>query len=157
MLSLLRRLALSGSLFRQGDEGHWLVWEKGGSAPTGSFDLTPGPGDAAASMPLRDSITFHLERRVPLRIGRSSICEIVINDATVSREHVLLEPEGTAGWTARVITPRGATVAAGVSLGAGESRALASGDTLRLGDTLLTLLDSAAFKRRLLPAVTDAR
>src|SRR5687768_3672122 len=76
----------------------WLVWEPGvwQPAPRGQDALmtrvaspehpvTPGFRPSTG-----DALCFELAERRALKIGRAHSCDVQINDATVSREHLLL-------------------------------------------------------------------
>ena len=149
MLSLLkRRLASAGTLTSGPDEGHWLVWEPGKWSASGGFDPTLQPAGIAAAATGHDSLSFHLKVKVPLKLGRSSTCDLLLNDATVSREHLVLEPVAE-GWSVKVLSVAGITEVDGTPVRHGESRPLASGATLRVGDVRLTFLDAPAMRARL--------
>lgn len=158
MISLLgvRKLQL-GAGFVAKFPHPWLVWEpgvwqpaQGAGAPTrisGVLDVNARPAQG-------DALSFELIDRRPLRIGRATECEIVLNDATVSREHLVLEPSAT-GWAAR--TSPGATAQlADRRLGPGAEE-LASGHTIKVGDVTLTFLSAEGFAARLDQLIADAR
>ena len=74
--------------------------------------------------------------RAPVTIGRRSrrsVAELQLFDAAVSREHAVVEPEGT-GWTVRDLGSRNGTWVGGQRV---ETRLLSHGAVVRIGETLL--------------------
>src|SRR5438067_9087431 len=109
LVSLLaKRFVSAGDVFAQSHPGFWLVWEPGPTRAAGIFDPTATARGATRTGSFEDSLSYHLKTRQPLRLGRSSGCDVVINDATVSREHLELQPEGE-GWKVRVLSGQGST------------------------------------------------
>jgi pSer/pThr/pTyr-binding forkhead associated (FHA) protein len=132
--------------------GHWLVWEPGRwNAAPAQYDLTRRPKDQAEAAAIeRDTLSFHLSARVPLRIGRAHLCDIVINDATVSREHMVLAPSGTMGWKLKVLSSGSTTAIGGIPCAPESETELTSGAVIRVGDVNLTFCDAQGLERRLL-------
>lgn len=135
---------------------HWLVWEPGSwKAPplNASVAQTRFPTANPGPMPLRgdDALCFELkliaERKEPLRIGRGDASELVISDATVSREHCTMRVSD-GRWFVRACEGVKATKVAGALLGPGAERTIASGEQLDLGDVKLTFLDPRRFCER---------
>src|SRR4051812_32130275 len=96
LLSLLSRqaLMLKASGFRERYPHGWLVWEAGGwNVPDIGEDMgnTRLPsGDMADCLPQSDVLCFELPPPAAdavIKVGRAPECDVVINDATVSREH----------------------------------------------------------------------
>ena len=90
MLSFLAvRSATQPGQFSQQYAGPWLVWEPGDWRPAAgtsatlvsNTNKTPGVGDA---------LCFQLAAAKQVSVGRDSGCDVVVNDATVSRHHVTL-------------------------------------------------------------------
>jgi FHA domain-containing protein len=131
----------------------WLIWEPGVWQPAGSG---PDPSQTQAANPASyhpkstgDALCFELAERRPLKIGRGKGCDIQINDATVSREHLVVEPESLgAGWTATPSTTSNTTELNGAKLSR-ASLPLRARDQLRLGDVLVTFVDPGAMLERL--------
>lgn len=158
MMSLLgvRKIQL-GPTFTTKFPHAWLVWEpgvwqpaKGAGAPTrisGALDPNARPGQG-------DALSYELVERRTLRIGRAADCEISLNDATVSREHVIVEPAAD-GWSARA-APGANALLADRPLPATPTP-LSSGQTLKLGDVTLTYLSSEDFSKRLEQMIQTAR
>jgi len=131
----------------------WLIWEPGAWVPA-----SPGAvsSDTHASgvrgynpQSTGDALCFELAERRPLKIGRSRSCDIQINDATVSRDHLLLEPEGIGlGWYVKPSTASNTSELNGAKLNA-HPMPLRALDKLRLGDVTLSYADQAALLERL--------
>lgn len=102
LLSLLSRqlLMLQADGFLKRHPHAWLVWEPG----NWDSPRSPGESDAGATRvpdPLRpsapeagDALCFELlikgQQEGALKVGRSSECQIVLNDMTISREQFQL-------------------------------------------------------------------
>ncbi len=150
MMSLLvvRRLTASET-FAAKFPHHWLVWEPGQWKPSaGEGSATRLASNALPDRPLGgDALCFELVQPKELKVGRAADCDILINDATVSREHVLLVPGAGGGWSAKALSA-GATSLDGAALG-GHGLELKPGAKLRLGDVLLSHYDAEGMISRL--------
>ena len=71
----------------------------------------------------------------PVVLGRARDADLSLRDPKVSRDHARLEPTST-GWRIRDLGSAGGTFVNGVRV---ESAELAAGQTIRVGDTELTL------------------
>ncbi|MBK7861369.1 MAG: FHA domain-containing protein [Archangiaceae bacterium] len=133
----------------------WLVWEPGSwrapppdasvaetRLPTQGAAPVPGPGDA-----LCFELALPADRREPLRLGRAETNELVLSDATVSREHCLLRRDA-GGWYVKASDSVKALKVSGRALAAGEEVAVSAGDRLELGEVTLTLLDAPRLVER---------
>jgi len=129
----------------------WLVWEAGRWHPPGRDGRTLASG-AIAPPGSGESLAIALRsdpRRPHLTLGRGAENDIVVDDATLSRVHlVLMCPEG-GGWTVRDAGSSNGTRLEGALLGAGKPEPLASGSRLQAGSVHFTFLDSAALLERL--------
>jgi len=129
----------------------WLVWEPGAwVAPQQGKHMTLVPTSTAADRPAQgDALCFELAPTpAGVRVGRSPECEIVINDATVSRSHLVLVQEPNGSWVANVsVNSRGA-VAAGRPVPPGGRIPLRRGLQIVLGDAQLTFYDAEGFLGR---------
>jgi hypothetical protein len=157
LLSLLKvQAAAMGDKFGERYPYHWLIWEPGTwTAPASAHDTvhvdprhTPalgvGRGDAL-SFALKPS----LGKPDTLTIGRNHTNDIVINDATVSRQHALLRAL-PAGWAIELGKGvKSLTRLSEVDLRPGDPIQLKNGGQLRLGDVRLTYYDLQGLLRRL--------
>jgi len=87
-------------------------------------------------------------------IGRASHNAFVINDATVSREHLMLRARPDGGWAVEALSQGGPAVLGGQLLPPGEPRPLESGMHLQLGDVRLTFHDAESFHQRMAHTAT---
>ena len=79
---------------------------------------------------------------IGLRLGRSSTCEISIPDPALSRNHCLFEIRDGMLWVTDLASANG-TLVNDEQLGA-DSKALAPGDRVTAGDTVLVLVEPGA-------------
>ena len=156
LMSLLVRqhLALKEK-FRARYPHCWLVWEAGvwnvadGSEQNHGATRLP-TSDLYDCLPSGDAMCFELSPgRDMLTIGRASHNAFVINDATVSREHLRLHARPDGGWAVEALSQGGPAMLQGERLPPGEPRPLASGMHLQLGDVQLTFHDADSFHQRM--------
>jgi type III secretion system (T3SS) inner membrane Yop/YscD-like protein len=131
----------------------WLIWEPGAWVPASpsavSSDTHASGGRGYNPQATGDALCFELAERRPLKVGRSRSCDIQLNDATVSREHLILEPEPIGlGWFALPAKTTKTTELNGAPLAA-QSLPLRAQDRLRLGDVTLSFADQDALLERL--------
>lgn len=149
---LATRAAVLGSGFGQKYPGAWLVWEPGAwHAPElGSARKTIAGFKPANTPSGSDALCFQLQLeagKTVVKIGRDEKSDVVINDATVSREHLTLTPGPQDLWT---VTPARDRVVKkdGVALPPEKPSPLAPGARLELGSVTLTFYDPAGFEKR---------
>jgi PPM family protein phosphatase len=103
---------------------------------TGQVEVTPRTGPAPERSWLRrvdDRSGEYALRHASNVVGRSSHCDVVIDDAaTVSRRHCTIDWLDGAWWLTNLAAPNG-TAVAGERLADGTSRRLVDGDEIRLG------------------------
>lgn len=155
-LLAVRRVALGDGFLRQFPRP-WLVWEPVVWKPSALNPVTGQTLPASFSRrpterPEGDALCYELSGE-PLRIGRAPHCDIRINDAAVSREHLWLEPSADGGWQVRPIHERASTLLAGETL-APSGAALRPHAELRLGGVLLRFEDATSMAARLLEAAS---
>ena len=147
MLSFLAvRSAAQPAQFPQHYAGPWLVWEPGDWRPAAGTSATlvanthktPGAGDA---------LCFQLGQAKQVSVGRDSGCDVVVNDATVSRHHVTLMAT-PFGFDLESMKDVGCTVDA-LSMRRGERRVLRWGASISLGSVKMSLFDDFGFAGRL--------
>jgi hypothetical protein len=157
---LLSFLARQYLVLKQGFDARyknsWLVWEPGSwRAPPanagGAVTRLPGPLAMPARAAPGDALCFELafkaDPNAPLRIGRADDSELVISDATVSREHCLLRRD-ELGWFVKASPSVKSLRVGGSALPAGSEAKLEPGHTLDLGEVKLTFLDPRRFCER---------
>lgn len=156
LLSVLVRQHLSlKNEFRRRYPHAWLVWEAGAwnvqaAGEQNVAHTQPPAEDLQDCLPTGDVLCFELATSSPrqtLRLGRASVNDVVIHDATVSREHMLLTRDG-GEWSVELQGPDRQVAIAGRSLGHGKSARLRRGDVLKVGEILLTFYDPNSFEMR---------
>ena len=107
--------------------------------------------DIADCLPQSDVLCFEL---VPpasggtVRLGRSSDNHVVINDATVSREHLVLGHDGERWWVEPVEGCARAEIN-GIPMDRAHRTPLVNGASLRIGDVALTFHTVDGFLTRI--------
>lgn len=156
LLSLLvRQWLLTKERFGQRYPHGWLVWEPGEwVGPARGEDISVAetrlPSNRTPDRPPQgDALCFELRgaEGALLRLGRADTNDIILNDMTVSREHLRLSVE-QGRW---VLTPGSeakATTVSGNPLPPGTSRPLESGDVIKVGGLTLSFYDSKRFIER---------
>lgn len=156
LLSLLSRqsLLLKAEGFRKRYPHGWLVWEAGGwNVPDVGEEMgnTQLPsGDIVDCLPQSDVLCFELAPPLPgavMKLGRAPENDFVINDATVSREHLELGFDGERYW-ARPLPGCAEVTVNGVPMDRLHRTPLVSGVRLVLGAVALTWLPPDAFWAR---------
>jgi hypothetical protein len=158
LMSLLVRqhLALKEK-FRARYPHCWLVWEAGVWNVPESSEQNHGTTRLPTSelydcLPSGDAMCFELAQgmgRDVLTLGRASSNVFVINDATVSREHLALHAEDEGGWTVEALAQGGPAMLDGQALPPGRRTPLRTGMVLQLGDVQLTFHDAESFHERM--------
>jgi hypothetical protein len=132
----------------------WLTWEPGAWSvpPAGDSATTGQPTELPADRPAQgDALCFELQPRAdgsPLKLGRAAGSDVLVNDATVSREHILLSRSGD-GWAAEVVSRARSTFLGTAPLSPGQKVALGDRQKLRIGDVVLTFHEPASLLARL--------
>ncbi|MBL8937421.1 MAG: FHA domain-containing protein [Archangium sp.] len=145
-LSTLARQALMlGSGFNSRYPHPWLVWEPGNRVstvpsahgiPVTTVVPVTSPSQPAEGDPLCFALVASPGRTV--RVGRSPESDIVVDDLTVSRDHLELCPDAE-GWFVRVPRQSSATtLVRKMSLQPGETMRLVDGCAIVAGGVQLT-------------------
>jgi hypothetical protein len=132
----------------------WLVWEPGVWKPSPKSPMSAvtqigvkeqGATPVAATS---DPLCFELRERAPFKVGRAPDCDIRINEGTVSRDHLWLEPLDGGGWMVRPGSPSSVTLIGGQSLGT-DGYTLSARETMELGTVVVTFETAASLLQRL--------
>jgi Inner membrane component of T3SS, cytoplasmic domain len=132
--------------FRQAEPGHWLVWEAGPWKPGGARTLTsmPSPAPAPAPTPGLEALAYSLSpkhgEREQVTLGRNPVCDIVINDGTISNLHLVFVRTGD-GWAVQDSGSRNGSTLSGVALESGKPKLLASGARLMAGSVAFSFYE----------------
>lgn len=159
LLSLLvRQQLVLKEKFRARYPHPWLVWEAGAwNVPeTGRQNVaaTQLPvSDLRDCLPAGDALCFELvplgEANSVLPLGRASHNALVINDATVSRDHLVLRTGPYGQWMVEAVSKSSIVKLDGTELQPGRPAPLVPGARLELGDVRLTFHDAASFYARI--------
>ncbi len=158
MLSLLvRQHLLLRATFQSRHPSSWLVWEPGEWHPA----RTVKEGNARSTQSLapradgpvgNDPLCFELVHDAAprdLSVGRSTENDLVVNDLTLSREHLVLHFEGGA-WSVSVReTSNVATAIDDQAARVGAHYPLTSGTRIHAGDVRFTFYGLEGFLTRL--------
>jgi hypothetical protein len=149
---LATRAAVLTSGFAKKYPGVWLVWEPGAwHAPdTGSSRKTIAGFKPANTPSGSDALCFQLqleEGKTSIKIGRDEKSDVVINDATVSREHLLLTCGAGDVWS--VLPAKDRLVKKdGAPIDPIRPTVVVPGTKLELGSVTMTFYDPASFEKR---------
>jgi hypothetical protein len=130
----------------------WLVWEAGPWRPTYQSKDTLAQDGLVTSVPhgTGESLAIALEspkQRSYLSLGRASDNDIVVDDATLSRVHLLFQRE-PLGWSVRDAGSTNGSSVEGAPLGP-DAVALQTGTRILAGSVRFTYYDSGGLCLRL--------
>jgi hypothetical protein len=137
----------------------WLVWEteKWKPSPRSALSTvtraTPRLGSGATPITgpgagARDPLCYELRERAAFKVGRAPDCDVRLNEETVSRDHLWLEPSPDGAWVARPGSPSSVTYIGGRAL-PGDGATLSARETLELGSVVLTFETPETMLRRM--------
>ncbi len=92
--------------------GAWLVWEAGPWRPPSARRETIQTGPNTRLLASGESLAIELAAKdggAEVRLGRDADCDLVIDDATLSRIHIVLRRAATGAWTAQDAGSRNGT------------------------------------------------
>ena len=131
----------------------WIIWEPGAwKVPASSrsvvetqFGTTEPPGRPTKG----DCLCFELKSASgKLKLGRAPENDLVINDATVSREHVIFERKG-AQWTVQSLPNTKPVTVRSSPLSPGTALPINSADRITVGGVTLSYFTPSGLKERL--------
>jgi len=139
---------LDEDAFRLSEPHSWLVWEAGPWKPGGPRTLTsmPSPIPAAPVTPAPgvEALAYALApkdgTRDQVTLGRNAICDIVINDGTVSMLHLVFVRTPT-GWNVQDSGSRNGSMLASTPLETGKPRPLTSTARLVAGSVAFSFYE----------------
>jgi hypothetical protein len=129
---------LDEETFRLSEPSPWLVWEAGPWKPGGARTLTAAPPPPSlATVPAgAEALAFMLAPKDPSKdhvtLGRADTCDIVINDGTVSTQHLVFR-RTPQGWTVEDAGSRNGSSLSGSPLEPGKPKGLLSTARLMAG------------------------
>ena len=140
---------LDEEAFRRSEPHSWLVWEAGPWKPAGRTTLTTMLGPLPAATPTVpapgvEALAYALAPRDGTRdqvtLGRNPICDIVINDGTISMLHLVFVRTPT-GWSVQDSGSRNGSMLASTPLESGKARPLASNARLVAGSVAFSFYE----------------
>jgi hypothetical protein len=128
----------------------WIVWEAGPWRPpaAGRETMAASPGTRLLSAGESLAIALVPGAAGDVRVGRAPENEVVIDDATLSRSHLVLHRDPAGVWTARDAGSSNGTRVDGVRI-ARVPFSITPGARLDAGTVRLTFYDGASLFMRL--------
>jgi len=133
--------------------GDWLVWEPGHwhPPPKAGSTLSAG-GPSLTPLPAGEALAIALEPtpgRPSLTLGRGAENDIVIDDATLSRTHLVLSRAEGGGWTVGDAGSSNGSFLDGRRLEPGRPEPVVDGSRVKAGSVRLTFHDAGGLYLRL--------
>jgi hypothetical protein len=129
--------------------GPWLVWEAGPWRPPTARRDTLDAGPKTRLLASGESLAILLEAKdggAEIRLGRDADNDLVIDDATLSRVHLVLRRDARGEWSAQDAGSRNGTKVDGAP--ARMALPLREGSVLEAGAVRLTFYDAAGLYAR---------
>jgi pSer/pThr/pTyr-binding forkhead associated (FHA) protein len=131
--------------------GAWLVWEAGPWRPPSARRETLQAGPGTRLLASGESLAIEVATKEggppEVRLGRDADCDLVIDDATLSRTHLVLRRGADGAWTGQDAGSRNGTRIDGAP--ATMPLPLREGSVIEAGAVRLTFYRSAGLYARL--------
>ena len=130
--------------------GPWLVWEAGPWRPPSSRRETLQSGPGTGFLAAGESLAIELAGKdggAEVRLGRDTGCDLVVDDATLSRVHLVLRRDGRGAWSVQDAGSRNGTKIDGAP--AKAPLPVREGSVIEAGAVRLTYHGSAGLYARL--------
>jgi pSer/pThr/pTyr-binding forkhead associated (FHA) protein len=152
LISWLKKTHASQRLeeFERLRPGPWLVWEAGPWRPPTARRDTLAAGPQTRLLASGESLAILLAAKdggAEIRLGRDADNDVVIDDATLSRLHLVLRRDARGEWSAQDAGSRNGTKVDGAP--AKMALPLRQGSVLEAGAVRLTFYDAAGLYARL--------
>ncbi len=152
LISWLRKSHLGHRLeqFERLRPGPWLVWEAGPWRPPSARRDTVAAGPETRLLASGESLAIELAAKdggAEIRLGRDADNDLVIDDATLSRIHLVLRRDARSQWTGQDAGSRNGTKIDGAP--ATMPLPLREGSVIEAGAVRLTFYGSAGLYARL--------
>jgi pSer/pThr/pTyr-binding forkhead associated (FHA) protein len=153
LLSWLKKTHAGMALeeFERNMPGPWLVWEAGPWRPPSTRRETIVSGPNTRLLPSGESLAILLASRTgaaEMTLGRGSTNDIVVDDATLSRVHLVFCKDALERWTVRDPGSRNGTKIDGAPAGK-AAFPIEPGARIEAGAVRLTFYDGAGLYLRL--------
>lgn len=128
----------------------WLLWEPGSWKPPQKQTMVfsaVGPGTKASG---GEALALALDGGQQMVLGRDPLCDLVINDGTLSARHLVVA-RAANGWTVADAGSSNGTKLQGAVLPPNEPRALLEGARIEAAQVILTYWTPEGLWRRLAP------
>lgn len=148
LVSWLRKTHAGAKLedFERERRGDWLVWEAGPWRPPTARRDTLLAGPSTRMLAAGESLAIQLEPRrggPEVKLGRDAENDLVIDDATLSRVHLVFQRDAQGRWTVRDAGSRNGTRVDGAPV-RDAPVPLAPGSHIEAGAVRLTVHDAAS-------------
>lgn len=131
--------------------GPWLVWEAGPWRPPSARRDTLVSGPTTRLLASGESLAIHLASKdggAEVTLGRDATNDVVVDDATLSRVHLVFRRDALDRWTVHDAGSRNGTKVDGVPAGAAPVP-VGPGAAIEAGAVRLTFYDGAGLFMRL--------
>ncbi len=136
--------------FERDMPGPWLVWEAGPWRPPSARRDTLVAGPNTRLLASGESLAIQLAAKdggQEVKLGREASNDVVVDDATLSRVHLVFRRDPLGRWTVRDAGSRNGTKVDGAP--ATVSLAVGPGSVVEAGAVRLTFYDAAGLYLRL--------
>ena len=153
LLSWLKKTNAGRKLedFEREMPGPWLVWEAGPWRPPSARHDTLVAGPSTRLLASGESLAIQLAPKnggTDVSLGREATNDLVVDDATLSRIHLVFRKDALERWTVRDAGSRNGTKVDGAPTGI-ASVPVATGSIIEAGAVRLTFYDGAGLYLRL--------
>lgn len=153
LLSWLKKTHAGMALeeFERQMPGPWLVWEAGPWRPPSPRRETIPAGPNTRLLASGESLAIVLEARkggAEVTLGRGATNDVVVDDATLSRVHLVFRKDGFERWTVRDPGSRNGTKVDGAPAGK-AALPIGPGARIEAGAVRLTFYDAAGLYVRM--------
>jgi hypothetical protein len=131
--------------------GPWLVWEAGPWRPPSARKETMLAGPGTRLLPSGESLAIQLAPKqagAEVTLGRDATNDLVVDDATLSRVHLVFRRDEAGRWSVRDAGSRNGTKVDGLPLGQAPA-AVGRGAIIEAGAVRLSFHDGASLYVRL--------
>jgi Inner membrane component of T3SS, cytoplasmic domain len=133
--------------------GPWLVWEAGPWRPPAARHDTLIAGPQTRLLPSGESLAIALQPArkdgLEVTLGRGSMNDLVVDDATLSRVHLVFQKDALEAWAVRDAGSSNGTKVDGAPVAGDVLAPITPGAVIQAGAVRLTFYDAAGLYLRL--------